>query len=151
MYLSPIQAGIQTAHTLHELYQKYIYTNDPAMLMIDEWSRHHKTIIVLNGGYQSSIEETIQLFTDVFNILYLPFASFHEEKDSLNGALTAMSVVLPEEIYNYPAERTVDVIHTEWLRNSYENYFDPKTNDDLYKREMSRLRVFNHIKSKRLA
>lgn len=152
MYLcGSIHAGIQTAHGVHELYEKYLFVSGESFGKISDWALNHKTIIALNGGYQSSIEETLQLLNDVYSILNLPFASFHEEKNSLNGALTVAVVVLPEEIYNYPVERTVDVIHSEWLRNSYENYIKPKINDDIYHKEMAKLRVFNHIKSKRLA
>jgi len=151
MYLcGSIHTGIQTVHGMHELYEKYLNC-DSIMPKISDWAKNHKTLILLNGGMQPQLRETIQLFTDVFELLHLPFASFHEENDSLNGTLTTVVSVIPEEIYNYPVERTVEIIHGEWLRNSYENYFDSKINDDFYKKEMAKLRVFNHIKSKRLA
>ena len=151
MYLSPIQQGIQTAHALHELYENYAGFSNETSSKIHEWAKNHKTIIVLNGGYQSSIAESVELFADITNTLYLPYAFFNEEKNALNGALTAACIVVPEEIYNMSETKTVTTIHDDWKRNAYSNFIDPVTNDHIYKQELARVRLFNHLRSKRLA
>lgn len=133
MYLSPIQAGIQTAHALQELNLKYKDTDfEP---IIDDWAKNHKTIIVLNGGYQSSIQETINLF-DAINdpIVYpdipkYPIAFFREENDALNNALTCAVVILPECVYNFNTN-PMPIIN------------DLKT--------LTEFKIYDHIKSKRL-
>lgn len=114
MYLSHIQAGIQTAHILGELHNKadfntivtrsdedhgnecnVVYTK--RSLMTKEYSQDHKTIVVCNGGNGASIRDYIKFFDSSENPY--PWATFHEDEDSLDGALTGVGIVLPEDIY----------------------------------------------------
>lgn len=127
MYLSHIQAGIQTAHALQELNLKYRNTN--LEHIVNEWATNHKTIIVLNSGYQSSIQETINLFENLPDIVQYPHASFREEHDALNNALTCAVVILPECVYNF------DINHSLMIN-------DLKIDTEF--------KIYNHIKSKRL-
>lgn len=97
-YIAGIHAGIQTAHALMEMSAKY----DPRdsfvgkdSEMFYDWRNNHKTLIVLNGGYQQRIYKTMELWEKC----NFPFAHFCEEQDALNGALTAAVIVLPEYIY----------------------------------------------------
>lgn len=98
MYLSSIQQGIQALHVTHEMYTKYVYP-DPAQqyFILDNWARDHKTVVLLNAGYGEEIRSLVHFFEDAANPL--PWASFHEGKDSLDGALTCVGIVLPEEFY----------------------------------------------------
>jgi len=95
-YLSQIQQGIQTAHIVHELFNKYRFAPTPAALDLNDWSQNHKTIIVLNGGSDIDIEA-------ISNELGLadhpfPWAEFHEDA-GLGGVRTGTGVVLPPHVY----------------------------------------------------
>lgn len=96
MYTSGIHAGIQTAHALHEMYSDYSSHDN----MLSDWADNHKTIIVLNGGYQSNLEKIHKLFGKLDENYGLPISKFHEEKDALNGALTAVAIILPDCFYS---------------------------------------------------
>lgn len=95
-YISGIHAGIQTAHAVHELFIKYPQGTNSATNLLWDWAVRDKTIIVLEGGYQSNLEHIFELAKAVKS---LPSAKFHEELDALNGALTAITIVLPEYMY----------------------------------------------------
>lgn len=96
VYISSIQKGIQTAHVVSDMYTKY--SNESGYF--NAWASDHKTIIVLNGGNQEMLSNTfMQMKAFGFRYNY-PFVSFHEDEQSLNGALTAIGIVLPEEIYD---------------------------------------------------
>jgi len=101
MYLSSIQQGIQAAHVTHELFTKYMTGEQeeggPAEYLW-EWATNHKTMILLNGGYAEALEDLHAFFESPTNPY--PYAWFHEEKASLNGALTSVGIVLPERIYS---------------------------------------------------
>ncbi|HCN5976693.1 TPA: hypothetical protein N6Y90_004828 [Escherichia coli] len=101
-YISGIHAGIQSAHAIVELIEKY---DHPAKTS-EEFAAHHllkcwkeidKTIIVLNGGYQSVLQDFLE---QAKSLQTYPVAGWCEEKKALNGAMTAVAVVLPEFIYN---------------------------------------------------
>lgn len=99
MYLSSIQQGIQAAHVVHELFLKYppdVFA-DKTTQTLYEWAKDHKTMILLNGGYAEALEDLHAFFESPTNPY--PFTWFHEEKASLNGALTSVGIVLPEKIY----------------------------------------------------
>ena len=64
-------------------------------------------MIVLNGGAAGDLHERrLQLFNNISNIeeevgiKTIPWASFHEDKNSLDGAITCVGLVLPESIFN---------------------------------------------------
>lgn len=100
MYLSPIQKGIQSAHLVHELFNKYESSYDERDTLYD-WSTNHKTMIVLNGGYSETLSALNDLFCHTRNPY--PFTTFHESKEALGGALTCVGIVLPEKIYELSA------------------------------------------------
>lgn len=99
-YIAGIHAGIQTAHALMEMSSKYDGFCGEEPEMFEEWRDHHKTIIVLNGGYQQRIYEIMELWKKCD----FPYAHFCEEPDALNGALTAAVIILPEYIYAHKPE-----------------------------------------------
>lgn len=104
MYLSSIQQGIQAQHTTAELFIRYRGEDEftpQTTSFLYEWARNHKTSILLNGGYSSTLREIIELFRDEDNPF--PWVSFNESEDALDGALTCVGIVLPARIYETAA------------------------------------------------
>ncbi len=126
MYLSSIQQGIQAQHTTSELFIKnreidlYEYTKEtgdnPPKSLVDsakktellyEWAREHKTSILLNGVFSSTLRELIARFNTKHNPY--PWTYFCEDEDAIGplvpttdgsgGALTCVGIILPEKIY----------------------------------------------------
>lgn len=93
MYISPIQSGIQSGHCINEMHIKQ--KTETQSEILSEWGNNHKTMILLNGGYSSALEELYDVFTNI----NLPYAKFNESEEALNSALTCVSIVLPEYIY----------------------------------------------------
>lgn len=117
MYLSSIQQGIQAAHVTSEFWNKYNQFENGYDCLLT-WSMYHKTMVLLNGGYQSELELIYSELERLCTELGFPFAKFHEEKDSLNGALTSVGVILPEEVYAFSGA-------TESDRVIKQSEFDP--------------------------
>jgi hypothetical protein len=88
MYLSGIQKGIQTAHMLQEMNLKWAHN---AKLL--NWAYTEKTIIVLEGGKSAMLEYLKKTFTQS----EFPHASFSEDEESLNNALTCVGILLPHD------------------------------------------------------
>lgn len=101
MYLAGVQAGIQTAHTQHELAIKYMEqsSDNLARQTYIDWAKNHKTIILLNGGMQSNLQELKSFFESQDNCY--PWSCFHESEEALAGALTNLGIVLPFSIYGF--------------------------------------------------
>jgi len=104
MYLSPIQQGIQSAHSQMELFVKYDKKSKKGSALFD-WATNHKTMIVLNGGFLYDMEAALNFF-DQPNNPY-PYSEFYESKEALGGILTNIAIVLPEKSYKL----------SEFLRN----------------------------------
>jgi len=98
MYLSSIQQGIQSLHATSEKFVKYYGCAGNANKALMDWATNHKTVCLMNGGFNSSIRELMNFFDSDQNPF--PWAEFHEEEDSLDGALTCVGIVLPEKIYD---------------------------------------------------
>ena len=97
-YLSPLQHGLQTAHCVSELSCRYgVYSKRHDMYK--KWAEDHKTIIILNGGNAQSLEDTYTRLVSWADELEFPVVKFHEDERSLNGALTSVACVLPEDWY----------------------------------------------------
>lgn len=103
MYLSSIQQGIQAAHAVTELAVKYQRCGDgftPAGTMFYNWAENHKTMILLNGGYASNLQDLYDfIHAGLVNEKSYPYAKFHESEDAMGGMLTSVGVVLPAKIY----------------------------------------------------
>jgi len=96
-YLSSIQAGIQSAHLVHELLLRYMVANTHASRLAFDWARNHKTIIVLNGGNSEEIWEVRQVLEPQFEY---PWAIFRESERALDGIITGVGVVLPASVFD---------------------------------------------------
>lgn len=107
-YISQIQHGIQAAHATAELFLKY-NGDSPETRALYDWAINDKTMILLNGGFQSNLINVYAVLITLCEKLKLPYAKFHEEVDALNGALTNVCVIVPEEIYGIPPTALVPI------------------------------------------
>ena len=99
-YLSSIQQGIQAAHCTADMAMKYSSHRGEDLESWQtycDWAQHHKTMVLLNGGNQASLNELAWFFNSVDNIF--PWEQFFEDEQSLNGCLTCVGIILPERIY----------------------------------------------------
>ena len=120
-YLSSIQQGIQAAHCLGELVNKYQFESGTKSRLLREWLKNHKTMIVLNGGNCRDLEELYKFFVSKkdnngWSNNWYPFASFCEDEQSLNKSLTAVGIILPESVYNID---TLNPVEGVW-KNDFE-------------------------------
>lgn len=98
MYLSSIQKGIQTGHAISEMsIEDYFHDGNKTY---KTWANKDKTVIVLNGGNQAMLFDLYNLVKMFGEKHGLPYTKFHEDKQSLNGALTAVGIILPKSVYD---------------------------------------------------
>ena len=97
-YLSSIQQGIQAGHVIGNM--SILYGKGS---MYHEWAAEHKTIILLNGGMHSDLRKIWNHFEKKQNPY--DWAYFTESFEALNGALTSVGIILPEEVYTEAALR----------------------------------------------
>lgn len=98
-YLSSLQQGLQAGHAVAELFVKYEIDTTEHSQVVD-WAKNHKTMVLLNGGNSGSLEELYNVFQNLESYgMNYPFAKFHEDEVSLNGALTYVGIVLPSLVY----------------------------------------------------
>lgn len=103
-WIKPLQCGLQTAHAVGNISVKYSRGSDQYPIY-EEWATNHKTIIILNGGNNAGIRKAY----DIFSVTGLPFTAVHEDYDSLDGALTSASIIVPSYIY---ASETMHIMPT---------------------------------------
>lgn len=105
-YLSSIQQGIQAAHALGEMTAEYSGNQwSKKSVIFHEWVQNHKTMVLLNGGNSLDLQNLWLLLTDNRNTEF-PVSKFHEDHQSLHGALTSVAIVLPERLYDAKSEVT---------------------------------------------
>lgn len=99
-YLSSIQQGIQAAHVIKGIWTEY--DKESLSYQLGEvWAKEHKTMVLLNGGNSAGLKRVYAAFKKFESKgMILPFAKFNEDEQSLDGALTAVGIVLPERYYN---------------------------------------------------
>jgi hypothetical protein len=99
-YLSSIQQGIQAFHCLGEMVNQYPKDGDHfANKVMHEWLTDHKTLICLNGGNNTKLEEMLDFLQTASYKNSYPWAYFCEDEASMGGMLTCVGIVVPEEIY----------------------------------------------------
>jgi len=140
MYMSSIQQGIQAAHAQMELFNKYVPQTDEDSIpeeiftQLFDWSKNHKTMICLNGGYL----ETMQELYDFMNVSQnpYPFSNFHEAKETMNGMLTNVAIVLPEKIYEVAKLIRSNILcfsnETQHVPKPGLNNNNPETKNEIY-------------------
>ena len=98
-YLNHKQCGIQSTHALAEMSVKYGHNSKPYKVY-ENWAKNHKTMIMLRGGNSKSLEYHFDRLHVFAITLYLPIAKFYED-DTLNGALTAVAIIVPPDCEKY--------------------------------------------------
>jgi hypothetical protein len=107
-YLSSIQHGIQSAHALvmmAEKYRKAPYSGTAAArrkhqtsAMFWDWATNHKTMVVLNVGNHADMRDAQELVINAEESHGYPCADFYEDNQSLHGLLTCVAIVIPEPV-----------------------------------------------------
>lgn len=93
--LSPIQQGIQSSHAAAELVPKYHTFHDATVFpMIMDYLTNHKTVIALNGGMSSSLQEFEQWIAHDVDF-YFPWVSFREDRETAENMLTSIAILVP--------------------------------------------------------
>lgn len=98
-YLSPLQHGLQTAHVVSEMSVVADCKNGEADSNYWSWAKSYRTIIIKNGGNSWELEELFVKLQDFGQQFDLPVSAFREDKASLNCAMTAVGIIIPEEYY----------------------------------------------------
>lgn len=98
-YLSAHQQGIQATHVLGELMCKYQDDSEQTNAL-KTWAEEDKTIVLLNGGNHLELHRVHKKLEEFANQFKLPLAHFYEDEESLNGALTAVGIIIPSSIYD---------------------------------------------------
>jgi hypothetical protein len=96
-WISSIQKGIQSWHCSDDMSIKY-EDQPEKMIQLNDWKRNHKTVMIMNGGNSAMLEGLHEFFNNIDNPY--AFGWFHEDAESLNGAITSVGICLPEKIYN---------------------------------------------------
>jgi len=95
--ISPIQQGIQALHGVVEYSQKHFKDAD-----YQEWAKHHKTFIILNGGTTNNgftdNQGSMQNYKDLLIDNGIKHSVFHEP--DLNDALTAVVFLVDERVFD---------------------------------------------------
>ena len=106
MYISHIQAGIQTGHMSDNMSVKYLLNTTlknnvflEKKKVHEEWIRNHKTYIILSGGDSDEIYRINGLLNGMCHtdVLALPVGSFNEP--GLNNMMSCCGVVVPERYF----------------------------------------------------
>lgn len=117
-YLSSIQQGIQGQHANTDAFVKYPQEKKglkkavpkKPLDYLHQWGKFHKTSVYLNGGNCATLKELVKFMDTDKNPF--PWAPFHEDEASLNGALTCVSIVLPDYIFKATPE-TIAVLELD--------------------------------------
>jgi hypothetical protein len=94
-------------------YEKFMEKSD----MLYEWGTLHKTMIVLNGGFLSDMQEALEFLNTPENPY--PVAEFYESQEAMGGMLTNIAIVLPEKIY-----KSAEFMRKKWIDGNLNT--DPK-------------------------
>jgi len=89
--ISEIQAGIQFGHAVVE----YAEENFTSSTEYHEWSRNHKTFIILNGGTSSTMISNLEKLKE----LDIKVGVFNEP--DLNDMLSAIVFLVDSRVYDY--------------------------------------------------
>lgn len=101
MYLNGIHNGIQAGHAIDQMWLKYTASpqgvTDPKLQVLREFSRKHKTFIILSCGEHQDMMNTFKKLFRSPNNPY-PFERFLEP--GLNNTITSIGIVLPKCMYD---------------------------------------------------
>lgn len=120
MYMGGIHAGIQTAHAISSMWRRYDGQESFQADFLRRWEDDHKTAVLLSGGDHKALLELEAFMRRPDNPF--PWGSFNESVDALNGALTAIVIVIPDKLYNPLEPGTVTAPTTGWTEWEWEFY-----------------------------
>ena len=112
-YLSHVQHGVQSVHTVSEMFVKYKEKDNVQSKTLYDWAENGKTVVFLNGGNSGALQTLKNMFLSEHNPF--PWSSFHEDTVSLNGALTNVGIVLPECLAKANDEKPVRKLMSEFV------------------------------------
>lgn len=102
--LEPIQKGIQAEHAAKEVFLKYFEDNPSTAVQREHLSNlshpDNKTTIVLQGGNHAQLRDLAEWLLSWDN--KYPHAYFCEDQDTACGMYTAVTIVVPDTIWNCP-------------------------------------------------
>jgi hypothetical protein len=105
--LSSIQKGVQGAHAMVEVTNRYNYSSvtydevpAASARVVWDWRNEHKTLIFLEAGFHRGLLENYLTFAQHCEKLGLPYALFVEDDDTMNSMATAFAGVVPSSIYD---------------------------------------------------
>jgi hypothetical protein len=93
LYLSPLQCGLQTAHAVSEM------SVASGSIIYEQWAACDKTIIICNALNSKGVKDVYQSFLPLCIQFNLPMSIFSEDMESLNGAATAVGIIVPRRFY----------------------------------------------------
>ena len=118
LYMRPIQFGIQSAHTIADMFVKYTVPDDgpfKPLAQLYDWAENHKTMVILSAVNHAGLVDAYD-FVDTPDNPY-PYGKFHEDNQSLGGIITCVGIVVPEKIYTASSD----------LRYNRGGEYDPNT------------------------
>lgn len=125
IYMSPVQWGIQTAHCVSTLMSS---VGPSHYHEIDTWAVDEPTIIVCQGGNVGMLTALYEKLKPLTDTIDLPIVKFHEDMESLGGIITAVAVLVPEEMF--------DVKFVKDGEDSYYVYAEYGTNQVIHRSEI---------------
>lgn len=87
-YLSNKQKGIQTAHTVAEMFSN---ARNRERTILNHWANEDKTIVMLSYGFDINIIGPVLLYLEDHDIVY----NFFEERE-LNDSITCIGFIPPD-------------------------------------------------------
>lgn len=129
-YVSGIHTGIQSGHALDQMWSKYVeeflsdqlsgqeplYQHRSQLDLLREFSRNHKTFVILDGGDHHDLLKLRDLLDRPDNPY--PWGEFQEP--GLNHCLTSVVVVIPEALYKSVDTEISQLQLTAWEREFQE-------------------------------
>lgn len=144
LYMSPIQWGIQTAHVVSTLSVKYNKGCDQEHAY-REWASDEPTILICQGGNVASLNKLQIELNLIARRLMLPQAEFNEDENSLGGIITAVGILVPENIFSC----TFEGYHDLRGNNSIPIY--KRTDGSFVSEDQDEYKLLSIIKTARLA
>lgn len=135
MYMAGIHAGIQTAHAVHTMGEKYHngYFKEEDREASDkfyQWMLSHKTIYVKHAGDHDGLEQLYTQIRPLCKQLEIPHVKWRESQSALRGSTTALGLVLPEEVYNYTYTGPMTSLCTNGFSTRDSSVLDYQYEDD---------------------
>ena len=106
---SLLSSGSKMAQVFHagvELCKQYLHGDNynigkpPALDAVVRYANVDKTVIVLDGGNNRTMNELCYTLRELSDELALPMSYFYEDEDTLNKMLTSIAIIVPSTIYD---------------------------------------------------